>query len=166
MAFSKIKYSKGEMVLTWRDSELRQAVEHTLTSSQPPRPEFEQALQAFKQYVRQLCELPLSYDSGLTINSVSISDNDSQGRGLVVTALKKLADCSAPLVLNTPHLPETASSQGGPELPRFAVRLLDTLEEEANKYRAGERAQQDLFAKVTAPTAPKGAGRAVCELVT
>jgi len=145
MAFTKIKYSKGEVELVWRDSELSQAVEHRLTSSQSPRPEFEKALQAFKQYVRHICDLPMSYDADMTISSVSISENDSQGRGIVVTALKKLPACNAPLVLNTPHLPETASSEGGVEMPSFARRLLDALEEEANKYRAGERAQTDMF---------------------
>jgi hypothetical protein len=147
MPFTKIKYSqKDGVTLEWQDSELRQSIEHRLVSSQDPRPEFHAALQEFNRFVRQLLDLPMSWETGLTIQSVSISQSDAQGRGLVVTALKRLSGCNAPLVLNTPHLPETASSEDGPALPAFAIRMLDALEEEAAKYRAGERAQGDLFA--------------------
>lgn len=147
MPFTKIKYSlKDGVALEWQDAELAQSIEHRLVSSQEPRPEFIAALQAFTQYVRHLCDLPMSFETGLTISGVSISENDSQGRGLVVTALKKLPSCNAPLVINTPHMPETASSEGGPEMPAFAIRMLDALEDEAAKYRAGERAQIDMFA--------------------
>jgi hypothetical protein len=146
MPFTKIKYSlKDGVALEWRDAELKQSIEHRLVSSQEPRPEFIKALQAFTQFVRHLCDLPMSWESGLTIQSVSISESDTQGRGLVVTALRKLSGANSPLVLNTPFLPETASADGQPELPSFAVRMLNTLEDEAAKYRAGERAQLDLL---------------------
>ena len=161
MPFSKIKYSlKDGVALEWRDAELAQAVEHRLTSSQEPRPEFLTALQAFAQYVRHLCDLPMSFEAGLVVSGVSISENDTQGRGIVVTALKKVSGANSPLVLNTPHVPETATSEGQPELPAFAVRMLNTLEEEAALYRAGQRAQVDMFAgkavgaDAPAPAAP------------
>ena len=150
MPFTKIKHSRGEVELAWRDDGLRQNIEHRLTSSESPRPEFLTALQDFKRYVLHLCELPGGYDAEMTISSVSISSNDTQGRGIVVTALKKLPDVNSPLVLNTPHLTETASYDGGPELPSFACAMLDRLEEEAAKFRSGERAQQELFAEKAA----------------
>lgn len=151
MPFTKIKYSsKDGVALEWRDSELKQSIEHRLVSTQEPRPEFLKALGAFSQFVRHLLDLPMSWENGLTIQSVSISENDAQGRGIVVTALRKISGANSPLVLNTPFLPEEASSEDGPELPSFAVRLLNELEEEAAKYRAGERAQTDLFSKKVA----------------
>ena len=43
MPFTKIKISKGDCELAWRDDGIRQNIEHRLTSSESPRPEFEKA---------------------------------------------------------------------------------------------------------------------------
>lgn len=147
MSFTKIKYSKGEVELAWNDARPGQAIEHRLTSSDTPAPEFAVALQAFRRYVLTLCELPDAWgDVGLTVTGVSISEHERMGRGIVVTALRMLAACPAPLVLNTPHLTEHPSYDHGPCLPSFARQLLDELETQAAEYRAGHRAQQELFA--------------------
>lgn len=150
MPFTKIKCHKGEVELAWRDSGPRYALEHRLTSGDEPLPEFAAALQAFSRYVLHLCDLPPTYAAGLTVTGVSISENEQQGRGIVVTALKALADSPAPLVINTPHLPETPSHDDGPCLPTFTRQMLDELERRAADYRAGIRAQQDLFAGAAA----------------
>jgi len=145
MGFTKIKHSKSDTELGWKDSAPGKTIEHRLTSSEEPRQALIDALQSFTRYVLDLCDLPATYIEGLTISGVNISQSDLQGRGIVVTALKKLPGCGAPLVLNTPHLTETASFAAGPQLPSYAVQLLNTLEAEAAAFRSGDRAQADMF---------------------
>lgn len=147
MPFTKIKYSKGEVILQWRDEAAHSTITHELSSSDTPRPELVTALAAFGSYILDICEFEATYARELTVQSVSISPSDKTGRGIVVTALKSLAGAYAPLVLNTPFLSEEASSEGGLQLPTEAVGFLDRLEAEAHRYRAGERAQQDFFLK-------------------
>ncbi len=79
----------------------------------------------------------------MTITSVSLSAGDYGG--IVVTALKKVSSAHAPVVINSPHTPETPTSEGGPELPSYVRTLIGTLEDEAQKFWSGERAQQELF---------------------
>jgi hypothetical protein len=155
-AFRKIKHSRGSTVLTWvseiRGEASRGNTETTLTSGDTPRPEFINALQAFSAHVLDVCELPDSWADGLTVCGVSISENDSQGVGIVVTAVKKVAGANAPVVINTPHLAE--QSEHGPALCREALDAINLLLEEADRFRKGERAQAELFPSVTgAPAA-------------
>jgi hypothetical protein len=70
---------------------------------------------------------------------------ETLGRGLVITALKKLSRSQAPLVLNTPHITETGSHENAPTLFGRELDLLEQLQEEAARYLKGERAQQSLF---------------------
>jgi hypothetical protein len=53
----------------------------------------------------------------------------------VVTCLKPLDNCDAPLVLNTPYVVE----------PPGIMKALGELTNAATKYLAGERAQGELF---------------------
>ncbi|MFA6165360.1 MAG: hypothetical protein WC700_02005 [Gemmatimonadaceae bacterium] len=149
MAFTKIKYSKGDVSLAWKDDLPRTVITHELNCGDPPRPEFVVALAAFATYLLDIAELDSGWNRNLTIQSVAISEND-QGRGIVVTGLKKVAQAASPIVINTPFLSELASYEGGPQLPRYAIGMLDALEVEAGKYRQGERAQTDLFPKKVA----------------
>ncbi len=63
--------------------------------------------------------------------------------GATITVLKALSAANAPLVLNTPFLPE--SSDGGICLPAETRDRIETLCEEAQKYVDGERKQGNLF---------------------
>lgn len=144
MPFSKIKHSKGATTLTRvEDRSNTDSIEQTLTSYETPRPEFVTAMQALTSWVVRICELPINYAEGMTIIGVSVSLGEYGG--CVVTALKKVAGANAPVVINTPHVPETATSDAGPELPPETVRLLNELDDEALKFWNGERAQKDLF---------------------
>ena len=145
MAFSKIKYAKGDVTIAWKDEGPRSTVTHEMQSGEAPRPELFTALQAFATFVLDIAELDSGWQRDLTIQSVSIGESEALGRGIVVTALKKVTGAHSPIVLNTPFLTELPSSEGGPRLPRYAIDMLDTLEAEAAKFRAGERAQQSLF---------------------
>jgi hypothetical protein len=143
--YTKIKHTAGETTLEWQDSNAKESVSHSLNSHEDPRPEFKTALQALTAFVCGICELPLDYTDEMTISSVTLTDHDTLGRGCVVTALKKLSRAQSPLVLNTPHVTETPAADGQPALPGYAIDLLERLVDEAERYRKGERAQQDLF---------------------
>lgn len=146
MSFTKIKYSKGDVLLQWKDASLTDTTTHELTSSDAPRPELLTALQAMERFVIHIAELERRWMDGLTVQSVNITEND-QGRGIVVTALKKVSGAASPIVINTPFLSELPTSPNGPSLPGWAIDLLDALEVEAGRYRAFERSQQELFTK-------------------
>lgn len=150
MPFTKIKHSKGTTTFTRvEDRANKDSVEQTLTSHETPRPEFNTALQALTSWVVRICELPIDYATDMTVTGVSISVGEYGG--CVVTALKKVADANSPVVINTPHVPATATSENGPEMPPSTVQLVDVLEEEALRFWNGERAQVELFDSTKQP---------------
>jgi hypothetical protein len=141
MDFTKIKRSKdGEVVLRWKTEAGKDSTVHELTSFDNPEPEFTAALQAFVPEVLALLELPSDYGKGMTVIGVSLSHNDDQGTGIVVTCLKELTGANAPLVLNTPHLPEM--SEHGPTISSAMLGALVALEDRAKRYIAGNREKQ------------------------
>lgn len=142
--FTKIKHHKGSVELEWTTSVDNDFTKHSLASFDEPEKEFAEALQALAPMVCLLLDLPPEYKSDLTITSVSLSYNDSQGRGCVITSLKKLPGFNAPLVLNTPHLPE--ESEHGPTMPGYLIQALNNLSDYAIRFRNGQRMQADMFA--------------------
>lgn len=144
MEFTKVKHHKGTVELEWATDSDNDSVRHALRSFDEPEVEFADALQALAPIVCRLLAVPAEYAEGLTVVSVSLSHNESQGRGCVVTSLKTLGNFNAPLVLNTPHLPE--ENEHGPTMPGDMREALDTLEELAIRFRNGQRLQADMFA--------------------
>lgn len=157
MMYSKIKFSKGKVELAWTDEGASRTITHELSSFDEPLAEFDDALQALAGHVLDVCELPLAWGEGLKVIGVSFSENDHQGRGIVVTATKKLTQTNAPLVLNTPHMSEEGSA-GMSRLDSEVIGQLDRLEEEARRYHTGHRAQPDMFSKKPEESAAEPAG--------
>lgn len=146
--FTKIKHKAGETILEWQDSSEKQSVLHTLSSHEDPRQEFVTALQALTSIVLNICGLPLNYADEMKVLGVTLTEHEAMGAGCVITVTKKLAGVNAPLVINTPHCTETSGNgQDAGGLPNSAIALLEHLVDEAHRYRAGERAQTDLFQK-------------------
>lgn len=146
--FTKIKHKDGETVLEWKDTDAKQSVVHSLSSHDEPRPEFHAALQGLVEAVLLICDLPEYYRADLKVSGVTLTKHDTMGRGCTITALKKLPNVNAPLVINTPFCTETGGdgvSPGG--LHPGEVQLLEDLITEAERYRKGDRAQQDMFAE-------------------
>jgi len=149
--FTKIKANGKTVELAWSEKRITgDLVEHRYTSAQGPRPEFVKALQAFIGFVIEVLELPESYEVGLKVISVSISEGENTGNGLVVTALKEVDAAQGPAVFNTPFIPKVATSEEAPAFPGSVLRLLAELEREATLFLEGKRAQQDLFEKTPA----------------
>lgn len=146
MDFQKIKFNGKKVVLHWTSAHALEEHEHTLTSAQPPHPDFVAALQAFVGEVLDLLELPLDYGDGLTVVGLSLPVQEDGRSGLVVTCLKALKGAPSPLVLNTPYLAEPGDDPDAPALSRHLLRLIETAEGEAEAFVDGKRAQGDLFA--------------------
>lgn len=161
MRFTKIKFVGTKVELAWTTKKLHQEVEHRLTSSQAPAQPLLAALEAFRDPVLRLLELPLRYGDGLRVQSLSINVEEKDGRrGLVVTSLKEIASAHSPLVLNTPHLRERMDEETEKGfLPEEWLRLLEDAESGATRYVNGERAQSDLFADAARNREPAHAGR-------
>lgn len=98
--------------------------------------------------VRKILNIPTDIWHGqISITGVSFSLSEETGvEGAVITGKVALETSNAPFCFNTPHLPFAQYSPTGdsPIMPESAVRKLDKIREEAEKYMAGKRAQREL----------------------
>ena len=145
--FTKIKFDGSKVRLEYQVTRKDGGVpdEHVVVCSDQPDRAFPLALAALALDVVGICELSDSDETKLLVRGVSMSYTDGI-RGACITALKSLKTSNAPLVLNTPHLPEKPYGEGdGPTLDSSTVSRIDALVVEAERYLAGERAQGKLF---------------------
>jgi hypothetical protein len=147
--FTKVKSDGSKVTLHYeRERSDGTRDEYAMVSADRPAPEFDAALNALAEDVIVVCELPASDKEKLTVRGVSLSHTNDI-RGAVITAMKALTTANSPLVLNTPHLPESAYSGSktdpNPTMADGMVHRLDDLEREATRYVDGERAQGALF---------------------
>lgn len=153
MQFKKIKFSKKRGKISIEYEVVKgegEPDEFSFSSSEKPRPEFHEALQALAGDVVEMCELPTSYLNRITVRSVSLSyAGEDKTLGATLSAAMSLEKSNVPLNLNTPHKP--AEPYSGPDgdreqcLEADCVDRIGTLMEEAEKYVKGIRSQGDLF---------------------
>jgi len=118
----------------------------TLESFDRAKAEFYQHLELLKSSVIEICELPAYFLDRIRVIGVSFSWTDDI-MGATITALIKLNHSNAPLVINTPHKPETAYSESGDDsnvLPVNAIQDLSNLLRVAQAYIDGERDRKQL----------------------
>jgi len=143
---SKVKYSKGKVEIEFTETEGTREEERKLKCNDQPRPEFEQCFTALAPQVTKILEQDEKFTEHLVVTSVSVSAIKDV-LGAVITAQKKLVECNAPWVINTPFLPGEPPdhiNQNTPTLPEKAAATIDTLIVEAERYIDGERAQLEL----------------------
>lgn len=152
--FTKVKYDGSKVRLEYekvrKDGDPDEFVLH---SADQPAPELEAALQALAIDVVTICELIPSDTERLKVRGVTLTHSHDIP-GVVVTALKTLQTSNAPLVLNTPHLPEQSYSgnEDEPTMPTGMYARLCEIEAQAHRYLRGDRAQGALF-EMPAPQA-------------
>jgi hypothetical protein len=143
MEIKKIKYeAKHEKVeIEWgsvQGPEGRDTVAHSLTSFDPPHPDFVVALDSIVPGVLSLLELFEEYSAGMTVRGITFASVSEDQEGAVVTCLKELVAVPSPLVLNTPLFPIGVR-------PGLDEKAFDRIRAEASRYIRGKRAQADLF---------------------
>lgn len=149
--FTKIKYDGSKVRIEYEveRKDGGDADEYAMHSGDRPRPEFDQALQALTVDVVTICELIPSDVDRLKVRGVTLTHTNGI-LGACVTALKELKGSNAPLVINTPHLPESPYSDGddlSPVMPSGMAARLEAVMMEGERYLDGERAQSTLFSQ-------------------
>ncbi|MGH7469751.1 MAG: hypothetical protein ACRENP_17515 [Longimicrobiales bacterium] len=145
--FTKIRYAQKDekpVNLAWKDASGADSITTTLESASEPEPEFIKTLRAFRPEVLKLCRLPRAWGDDAEVRQVTIGWTKDDRRTVQITMVKPLPDSNAPLVINTPYLPEPAENGQGGGMSTNMMNLLDQLEQVAERYVAGERAQKEL----------------------
>lgn len=135
----KIKNKKvdgrANIFISWqeRTSAEKSWDDYTLRCDEMARPEFYKALEALKEHVTQICELPDEYEGRMTPSGVSFSYDKDGGNiwGAVITAQMKLDYNPAPLNIVTPYksnaVPENCDEDYALSLEcQMALKILET----------------------------------------
>lgn len=154
----KVKLAKGKVEILVLSGDPQDPDELMLKSADAPHPDLPRALQALEPHVADLCELR----GPLAVRGASFSWSEAGGEtvmGASVTALRDLRRSRSPMVVNSPHQPET--DYGGNEENEAVMTFefaeaLRALLAEAMAYVDGKRAQGSLFEKPAAEPAMAG----------
>ena len=133
------------------DQENRSSVtrdEFSIKSNEPPKAELRTALDTMAEHVIEICELPEDMKELLLVLGVSVSYNDDNIQGLIITCQRALKHSNTPMIINTPNFSrEPYSETADPDVNVFSAECaesLDDLEEKAFAYVDGDRAQREL----------------------
>lgn len=144
--FRKIHWDEKKVAIDWETSDGSEhgTVSHSLTSEDPPLPEFEPALQALAEPCRDLLCLPLPYFEGVKVRGVALSYDSEKRMGAVVTLLKTVPGANGPFVIHTP-LVRAGDKPGEGQMSEALFNALQSIYTQADRYVEGKRAQQDLW---------------------
>lgn len=162
--FTKIRHGKT-VAIEWTSEKTtaggaKEHVDHQLECPEGPRPSFKSALQGFAAFFLAIIGAPKEWEDKTVITGVSINYEDDGRRGIILTASRKCPYGAAPVAMNTPLLKESMdpAKETGPTywLPKME-ELVAVLEQEAEAYLNGDRAQVEMFdgAPVTTEDKPK-----------
>jgi hypothetical protein len=140
------KDSEGNYLVKFQENKGELKVDTiTIESTDTPRKELLDALQAMATHALSMCEFPSTWK--LNVIGVTVTHtNDVQG--LVITSSRDLEGSNAPLIINTPHFtrePYNETDESGMGIFTGECGMaLDRLEKLALKYVDGARAQLEL----------------------
>lgn len=152
---TKVSYNGKRVKVLWQVPRVgsEEPDEFALVCNDHPAPTLLLALEALRQHVAAICQLPPKYCEMMEIRGASYTfAGKDEVLGAVITALKKLPTARGPLVLNTPYLASAPMSETdeAPLLSPADRKALEELADAGLRYVDGERDQGDLFAKVAA----------------
>lgn len=150
MTIKKVKYHDSKVEIHYAlINRAGKETEYIVRSDEEPSPDFVFALEKMKKHVREICEFDGLSLQKIKVLGVSFSyGGETNVMGAVITAQKILQYSPQPLNINTPHKIEEFYSKNGDEMQLMSDEMkvdLYELQQAAEDYIDGERAQQDLF---------------------
>jgi len=146
MQFTKIAFDGETVSLRWEERVAGAVDKHEWSCDEQPTPAFKASLAAFVGFVVNIIGAPLVWEEGMEIRQLTLKEEDSGARGVIVTALRKCEKANGrTLLLNTPYMaepPEAYNGDGKGYLPNTVLELIEVAENEAALYRGGERGEQ------------------------
>lgn len=120
----------------------------SLSSDDMPAPSFTKAQEALKDVFVELFKAAgVEVDrDGLNVNGAGFTENEKQGFGATIQAVKHSETVKGVIVLNTPHYSiGTGEGVGAGLLTQKQAKVLRRFQLEAEHYLSGKRNQQTLF---------------------
>lgn len=162
MMFSRIAMNSKRVAIDFRGQcqNPKDTSNTAFKSSQRPKQEFIDALDAFKPFVQKLLGFTPRWMHDVAVTAVHISEQPGDRRGVVLSLKRTIPDTNSPFNFSTPLLLEESAesedqSNGRLVWPEGFDEALTAIQREASKYIANERGQGDLF---EGPTVPTGSG--------
>lgn len=116
----------------------------TLCSADEPRPEFGEALQALRPFLRSICEFSAEYAAGIVVRGVAYKLNSAGNKSAIIKAVRPM-EVGSPLNIATPaRMMDTEEEDAPTMLSAEAVIALEAVETEAVRYIKGDKMQQQL----------------------
>lgn len=119
----------------------------TLETSDKPRKELVDSLQAMAEHLVDIVEAPPTWKENITVSSVTITWNDGI-QGLVITGLRVLNLSNSPMVINSPHFTRSSYNEDSESDKNIfsydCGQALDRLCLMVFRYVDGERKQLTL----------------------
>lgn len=142
----EITYQKKSQTDAWND--------FSLSCVEKAEPAFYISLAALAEDVVEMCELPADYQERINVRGVSFSyGGDKEVMGATISAGMRLEHSNCPLNLNTPHKASESYNDGEADVKQLlsgdCVERLWKLQEMAERYVDGVRAQGNLFGEST-----------------
>ena len=146
----KVKQTDGKIQMIYEKQSKHGYDEYSFVCSDQARPEFYSAFTRLAQHVIEMCELPESYLSRITVKGVSYSwTGEPEVMGAVISSSMQLENSYQGLNINTPHKAADSYNDNDPDpmqvLSEECIDDLINLLEECQLYIDGERAQGKLF---------------------
>jgi len=146
----KFKYKpKDDLIFVKYEQDKQNDIIDTITleTSEKPRKELSDALQAMAEHLVDIVEAPPGWEEKITVSSISVTWN-SGIQGLVITGLRALQLSNSPMVINTPHFTRESyneDSESDKNIFSYDCALaLDRLCSLVFRYVDGERKQLTL----------------------
>lgn len=153
MRIRKVKITKYDQISIVFEDGPDNRDEYSLTCRDKARPEFYEALDALREHVIEMCELPEEYLDRITVKGVTFSyGGEFETMGATISASMELENSYQDLNINTPHKASAMYCPTTPDDPNQllsgdCIEALEALQYECEAYIKGDREQGSLFSE-------------------
>lgn len=153
MTIKKVKWNEGEVKIEYEmpAKEKDKVNKYTLACKEEPAPSFCEVFNQLREHAIEVCELENVPKEKVIVISVTFSYATTENiMGATINFHKYLQYSSQPLNINTPMKWEAVPNKDGIGDPKSVMtkemnKLLYLLQDEAEYYINGNRAQVDMF---------------------